>query len=283
MIELKNAPPVCNTGVQKGVSLSIDWIEGTYKTKQSRRPIPLILTEESIECTGFHGYNVGRKYQDGRLEMWHNTRQEMGLHIQWSGEAVKNAPVDGLQLVAYLEATGFSFTRLDLAIDIVGMKFSPILLTEQIANGDYISRARKFPQWGDPRNPGYTQYVGKRPSTILLCVYDKAAELGIGSDHTRVELRVYERRAERAAKTILQGVDFRQLVLGFVRFPKLPQWEEIMGVDAVKIPNKKKDSATEEWLLKQCAPAIAKILDESEDDTFWFKFLRQVELARGNV
>lgn len=283
MIANKNQPPTCNTGAKTSVSLSIDWIEGTYKTKQSRRPIPLILTEESIECTGFHGYNVARKYQDGRLEMWHNSRPDMGLHIQWSGDAIKNLQVDALQLVAYLEATSFTFTRLDLAIDVIGMNFSPTLLTREIANGDYVCRAKKFPQWGDPKNPGYTQYVGKRPSEIYLCVYDKAAELGIGSDHTRVELRCHKGRAEKAAKAILQGVDFRQLVLGFVRFPKLPQWEEIMGTNAVKIPKEQKIGATEEWLLKQCAPAIAKILDESEDDTFWFKFLRQVEFARGNV
>lgn len=280
MIELKNPPPVCNTGVEKCISLSIDWIEGTYKTDGSHRPIPLILTEDGEECTGFHGYNAGRKYQDGRLEMWHNERPDMGLHIQWSGTAASSAPVDALSLVAYLEASGFSFTRLDLAIDVIGYHFKPQTATEHIKNGDYVCRAQKFPQWGDPKNPGYTQYVGKRPSEIYICIYDKAAELGIGSDHTRVELRVHKGRAQKAAQAILRGVDFRQLVLGFIRFPKWAQWAEIMGADAVKIPAEKKDSATEIWLLKQCAPALAKILDEADDDTFWFKFLRQVEIAR---
>lgn len=278
-----NPPPLCNTGVEKSVSLSIDWIEGTYKHNEARRPMPLILTEDGEECTGFHGYDAGRKYQDGRLEMWHNTRPEMGLHIQWSGGSVQSAPVDGLSLVAYLEATGFSFTRLDLAVDVRGWDFHPSLLTEQIANGDYICRARKFPQWGDPKNPGHTQYVGKRPSAIYLCIYDKAAELGVGKDHTRIELRVGKGRAQATAKAILRGVDFRQLVLGFVRFPKLPQWEEIMGVDAVKIPVQKADSATEKWLLSQCAPALARLLDDAEDDTFWFKFLRQVEISRQEI
>ena len=280
MIPNKIPPPFCNTGVEKSISLSIDWIEGTYKTDGCHRPIPLILTEEGQECTGFHGYNVGRKYQDGRLEMWHTERQEMGLHIQWSGEALKNLPVDALQLVAYLEATNFTFTRLDMAIDVIGHNFKPQTATEHIRNGDYVCRAQKFQQWGDPKNPGYTQYVGKRPSEIYLCIYDKAAELGIGSDHTRVELRVHKGRAQTAAKAILRGVDFRQLVLGFVRFPKWSQWKKVMGADAVKLPAEKKDSATEEWLLKQCAPALARILDEAGNDTFWFKFIRQVEANR---
>lgn len=282
MTEQKNPPPYCNTGVEKSVSLSIDWIEGTYKHNEARRPMPLILTEKGEECTGFHGYNAGCKYQDGRLEMWHNTRPEMGLHIQWSGDALRLAPVDDLSLCAYLVATDFTFTRLDLAVDVRGWDFHPSLLTGEIANGDYICRARKFPQWGDPKNPGYTQYVGKRPSEIYLCVYDKAAELGIGKDHTRVELRCSGKRANTAAKTILRDSDFRKLVLGFVRFPKLEKWGEIMGADAVKIPAEKTDSATEKWLLSQCAPALARILDEAENDEFWFKFLKQVEVNRNS-
>lgn len=274
-------PPYCNTGVEnKSVSLLVDWIEGTYKT-DARRPMPLILTEEAEECTGFHGYTSAARYRDGRLEMWHNMRPEMGYHIQWSGDAIKNCPVDALSLVAYLEATGFTFTRLDLAIDVRGWKFHPSILTEQISNGDYICRARRFPQWGDPKNPGYTQYVGKKPSEIYLCVYDKAAEMGAQGDHTRIELRVHKRRAETAAKTILRDNDFRKLVLGFVRFPKLEKWNEIMGADAVKIPAEKKISATKQWLLSQCAPAIARILEEEETDEFWFEFLHQVKLNRG--
>lgn len=274
-------PPSCNTGVEKSVSLSIDWIEGTYKHSEARRPIPLILTEESEECTAFHGYNLARKYRDGRVEMEHSGRYDMGLHIQWSGEALKNAIVGPMELVAYLSTTGFSFSRLDLAVDVRGWDFHPSAITEQIANGDYICRARKFPQWGDPKNPGYTQYVGKRPSEIYLCIYDKAAEMGIGSDHTRIELRTHKGRANTAAKAILRDNDFRKLVLGFVRFPKLEKWGEIMGADAVKIPAEKKISATKAWLLSQCAPALARILDEDEDDSFWFDFLKQIEVNRG--
>lgn len=276
----KNPPPLCNTGVEnKSVSLLIDWIEGTYK-HEARRPMPLILTEDGVECTGFHGYNVGRKYQDGRLEMWHSTRLEMGLHIQWSGEAIKSAPVDALSLVAYLAATGFTFTRLDMAIDVRGYNLKPQTATEQIANGNYICRARKFPQWGDPKNPGYTQYVGKRPSEIYLCIYDKAAEMGSGQDYTRIELRCHKGRAATAAKTILRGVDFRQLVLGYVRFPEWKEWNTVMGADATAIPAEKKDSATKAWLLSQCAPALARVLDEDGDDEFWFKFLKQIEANR---
>lgn len=242
--------------------------------------MPLILTEKSEQCTGFHGYSNAAKYEDGRLEMWHDTRPEMGLHIQWNGTAMHKTPVDGLSLCAYLEATDFSFTRLDLAIDIRGYHFDPREATKQIEAGKYICRARKFPQWGDPANPGYTQYVGKRPSEIYLCIYDKAAEMGIGQDHTRVELRCGGKRANSAAQAILRDSDFRKLVLGFVRFPEWTQWAEIMGTDAINIPAEKKDSATKEWLLSQCAPALARILDEDENDEFWFKFLAQVEANR---
>jgi len=280
MNDNKNPPPLCNTGVEKkSVSLLIDWIAGTYKN-DARRPMPLILTEDGQECTGFHGYNAAAKYRDGRLEMWHNMRPEMGYHIQWSGEAVRSAPVDGLSLVAYLAATGFTFTRLDLAIDARGCNLDPRDATKAISSGKYTTRARKFPQWGDPANIGYTQYVGKRPSEIYLCIYDKAAEMGISGDYTRVELRLGGKRAGIGAMSILRDKDFRKLVLGYVRFPEWKQWGEVMGADAVTLPTEKKDSATKEWLLSQCAPALARVMDEDHDDEFWFRFLKQVQANR---
>lgn len=276
-----NPPPTCNTGVEnKSVSLLIDWIAGTYKNG-NRRPIPLILDEEGEECTAFHGYNGAARYKDGRLEMWHDTRPGMGYHMQWSGTAVAASPVDGLSLVAYLAATGFVFTRLDLSVDVRGYHFDPREATKQIELGQCITRARKYPQWGDPKNPGYTQYVGKRPSEIYLCIYDKAAEMGAGSDYTRVELRCGGGRANTAAAAILRDNDFRKLVLGYVRFPQWKEWNEVMGADAIKLPAEQKPSATKEWLLSQCAPALARVLDEDGDDTFWFKFLQQVEVNRG--
>lgn len=276
-----NPPPLCNTGVEKSVSLVIDWIEGTYKHNEARRPIPLILTEESIECTAFHGYSVGRKYQDGRIEMTNPMRPDMGLHIQWSGITARSGPVDSLSLVAYLAATGFTFTRLDFAVDARGWDLKPQRATELIADGKYKCRAQKFPHWGDAKNPGYTQYVGTKASEIHCRIYDKASEMGKQGDYTRVELVVRGKRAKKAAEMVLRGNDFRQLVLGYIRFQEWPEWDEVMGADAVTIPAEKTESATKKWLLSQCAPALARILDEDEDDAFWFEFLKQVQINRG--
>lgn len=274
-------PPSCNTGVEKSVSLVIDWIEGTYKHNEARRPIPLILTEDSVECTAFHGYSVGRKYQDGRIEMHNPERPDMGLHIQWSGSTARSGVVDSLSLVAYLAATNFSFTRLDLAVDVRNYGLKAEHATRELKNGNYVTRSKKFPIGGDAVHPGYSQYVGKRPSEIYVCIYDKAAETGTQQDYTRVELRVGGKRANQAAAMVLRDKDFRQLVLGHVRFPKWKEWNEAMGANAVAIPAEKAEKATKQWLLLQCAPALARILDEDGNDDFWFDFLRQVEINRG--
>jgi len=167
-----------------------------------------------------------------------------------------------------------------MAVDAIGWKMHPSQATEQIKNGDYVCRARKFPQWGDPKNPGYTQYVGKRPSEIYLCIYDKAAEMGIPGDWSRVELVCKGFRAQTAAKAILSGVDFRALVKGYAHFPEWEEWCEIMVADVVALPAEKKETATDLWLLNQCAKTLARRLDELGDDELWFKFLDQVKANR---
>jgi len=205
----------------------------------------------------------------------------MGYHIQWSGGPVSKAPVDAISLLEYLNATGFTFTRVDFAVDVRGFQLLPQKATELINDGKYTCRAKKAPHWGDALQPGYTQYVGTKASEIHMRIYDKASEQRRTGDYTRVELVVRGKRAQKAVKAVLQGVDFRQLVLGYIRFHGWPEWDEIMGYDAVTIPAEKTESKTREWLLSQCAPALARVLDEDDDDEFWFKFLKQVEVNRG--
>jgi len=104
--------------------------------------------------------------------------------------------------------------------------------------------------------------------------------LGIQGDYTRVELVVKAGRAQRAAGEIVRGTDFRALVSGYVQFPKWKEWGEIMAADAVSLPAEKKETATDLWLLNQCAKTLARRLDERGDDELWFQFLEQVKANR---
>lgn len=278
----KNPPPACNTGVEnKSVSQRIHWLEVTFKSAEAKK-LPDSLPQEGIECHPLHGYNTGLKFTDGRMEFTHTSRPDMGLHVQWDGATLDRLDIPVLSLVEFLLSAGARFTRIDLATDAIGMGLKAEDATNEVRKKAFICRCKKTPAWFDPTFGGWTQYLGTKASEIHLRIYDKAAELGISGDYTRVELVVKGKRAQRAAQAVVRGDDFRSLVAGYAQFPEWKEWREVMVADAVSLPAEKKETATDLWLLNQCAKTLARRLDELGDDELWFRFLDQVRANRKN-
>jgi len=277
MTSKKNPPPVCNTGVEKkSLSQRIHWLQVTFRSEKDKK-LPDSVSQEGTECYALHGYNSGLKYADGRMEFTHTTRPDMGLHIQWDGHTLDNLNGTALDLVKFLFVAGAKFTRIDLAVDAKMFNLSPIRATIEMEYKKHVCRCKKGRVIHDPLVPGYTQYLGEPTSQIFLRIYDKAAEMGVIGDWTRVELVCRQTRAQKAAQAIVRGVDFRSLVKGYAHFPEWEEWCEIMVADAVALPAEKKETATDLWLLNQCAKTLARRLDELGDDDLWFKFLEQVK------
>jgi hypothetical protein len=277
---LKNPPPTCNTGVEKKIfSQRIHWLEVTFKSANDKK-LPDSLPQEGTECHPLHGYNAGMKYTDGRMEFTHTSRPDMGLHIQWDGASLDALSFPVLSLVKSLHEAGAKFTRMDLANDCQNYNLKAGDATNEIREKRFKCRCKKTPTWFDPTYGGWTQYLGTKASEIHLRIYDKGAELGIGGDFTRVELVVRGKRAQSAAKAIVSGADYRSLVAGYVSFPEWKEWGEVMAADVVALPAEKKDTATDLWLLNQCAKTLARRLDEVGDDELWFRFLEQVKANR---
>lgn len=280
MTRNKNPPPACNTGVEKKIfSQKIHWLEVTFKPA-SKKKLPNSLPKEGIECYPLHGYNIGHKFTDGRQEFTHSERPDMGLHIQWSGSALDGLSTSPLELVQFLYSAGARFTRIDLANDCQNFNLKAEDATNEIRAKRFVCRAKKTPAWFDPSFGGWTQYLGTKASEIHLRIYDKAAELGISGDYTRVELVVRGKRAQKAVEAIVSGADFRSLVAGYVSFPNWLEWNQVMAADAVSIPAEKKDTATDQWLLGVVTKTLARRLDELGDDELWFRFLEQVKANR---
>jgi hypothetical protein len=273
-------PPDCNTGVEnKSVSQRIHWLEVTFKSADDKK-LPDSLPTEGIECYPLHGYNTGLKFSDGRMEFTHSARSDMGLHIQWDGNSLDQIGIPVLSLVDFLLSAGARFTRIDLATDAQNYGLKAEDATSEIREKRFKCRCKKTPAWFDPTFGGWTQYLGTKASEIHLRIYDKAAELGITGDYTRVELVVRGHRAQQAAQAVVRGDDFRSLVAGYVQFTDWQAWKEVMGADVVSLPAEKKETATDLWLLNQCAKTLARRLDELGDDELWFRFLEQVKANR---
>lgn len=278
-----SAPPDSNRGVQnRSVSLSLDWIEGTFP-QNTKVKLPDELSQEYEECYPFHGYTEGSKFSDGRIVLTNPSRPDMGTHIIWGGESLKKINISASGLVQSLSGVHFRFTRLDFAVDIRGWKLKPHHATNRIKRREIITRAKKCPHQDDPMFGGETQYVGTKASSLFLRIYDKAAQMGVDEDWTRAELVAQGRRAQAASFAVIRGEDYRALVMGFVRFPTWAKWNKVMATNAVTIPYEKKPSATEKWLLKQCAPALAHVLEDHEDDAFWFQFIEAVRQRRTEI
>ena len=253
------------------LSQKVDWIAGTFKGRQTPK-LPLNLTQNFVPCKGYLNYSVGTLFDDGRKMFVAPGHPEWGVHMVWSGTACSNCPVDPLHLICALICANFSFTRIDLAIDVKNANLRPSQATEEIKNGRIKTRAKECPAWYDAAGKGYTQYIGKKSSEIYLKLYDKAAELGTTEDHTRVELTVRSGRATQAAKQAVLRKDFRGMVVSFADFPKWDEWNKAMATTPVKLPSERKETATRKWLLEQCVPALAREIMLDDGSEFYEKF-----------
>lgn len=276
--DVKKTPVPVTRGYKTGFfSQSVDWIEGTWK---SGTPItlPKSINQKWVETKAFNGYTVASLYGDGRVLMSNPNRPEMGAHMTWNGDACRQSVEPPISLIKYLGAFGFSFTRIDLAIDLINCSVMPSQATEEIKNEKVKTRAQQFPFWADAQGKGYTQYVGKKASEVYCRIYDKAAEMGVDQDHTRVELVVRHKRANYAAKTLVRNTDFRGLVLAYVNFPTWDEWLAAMDAPEVKLPFERKETNTRLWLLNACAPALAREIVLSGDTQFYERFKEAVAI-----
>ncbi len=273
----KTAPVTVTRGLNTGFfSQKVDWLEGTFK-KGSPVNLPSILSQNYVETKAFNGYTTASLYSDKRVLMSNPDRPEMGNHIVWNGEACGLCPIAPENLIAYLFKAGFSFTRIDFAIDLINCNIDPAQATEEITNGRVKTRAQQFPFWADAKGKGYTQYIGKKASEVYARIYDKAAEMGIKQDHTRVELVVRHGRANHAAFAVSNGSDFRGMVLSFVNFEEWSEWNKAMDAPEIKLPKEQKIGNTEKWLLDACAPALARTIFLNPEAGFFAKFVDEVE------
>lgn len=267
----KTPVPVTRGSGERILTQKLDWIEGTFKG-ENFVSLPQSLSQVFVETSGFHSYTSGARFEDGRIHLKNEVRPEMGEHIIWSGEACDNCPVDTVNLINHLIGAKFSFTRIDMAIDAINFKLRPQRATKELNLGRCKTRSKLSPRNDDPRDKGYTQYVGKKTSEIYLRIYDKAEEMGVDADHTRVELVVKGRRAEYAARQIVQSVDYRAMVRAYADFPAWRQWRRIMDVEPIKLPSERKETSTERWLLGTCAPALARVVFLADNTGFYEKF-----------
>lgn len=274
----QNPPPATNRGVENNISTCIDWISATFKQGVEVRYHEKLSTRKT-EFKPFNSYNTAVRYEDGRIELSHTTRREMGVHVIASGDTLRKMPISAQDYLVVLIAVGATITRIDISMDIKNTTLSVDRARCEIGQNRHKTRSRECPYWDDSRqNKGKTQYIGKKSSTVFTRIYDKAKEMGIdGVKWTRVETVFQAEKASSAAQLVASGVRLQSLIKGHVDFPKWKKWQLCFSVPATTVRYEAKDTNTQRWLLKTCASALAREIHLSGDDDFYFRFIDSVK------
>lgn len=254
--------PQVLTGGCAGTALvrtSIDWVECTFP-QTCQVPRPDWMNNEGVECRPMNAYDRAMRYGDGRTEMTHSKRADMGTHVALTGSVIGQYGQRAYELLDIYRTGQGRFSRIDLAVDVFNMPgFTPEMATTLIQAGKCRSRSRAFPLWHDAVGRGYTQYVGAPSSDVRVRIYDKGAERRLDDlQWVRVEAQYRRRRAHTCACAITDGTEERELIRDAVDFPEWPEWEKVFRMPAVHMKTEKQDTNTERWLLQQCAPALAR-------------------------
>lgn len=266
------------------ISIHIDWISATEKIRgdvQQDTVHPLIRDSQWVECTPRNGYTLGQKSAEGVTIYKNDSRPDMGRHIIYSGKVLEK--IRGVKMLHSIDvlrwhiSQGHSITRIDLAIDFKGWRASVQTYIDAFNKGECKTRLRSAQVVQSLTGGGDTLYIGSmKKRKNLVRIYDKAKELGVSGDWIRVELQIMGKKATGVSKQVSRADDTESTILGLIKsvidFPSVGLWSMLMsGQIEVKIESiPKVQGDTELWLIKQCAPALARVV--SLDVDFWFQF-----------
>lgn len=276
------------------VSFTCDWLSATShnpgRAKRFLNDLGFGTYLTDVERSNLRGYNMTREVESGMIVAWSSVNDKQGIHVQLSGSVLRYYSTIGVewkQIIELMKQHGFRTSRVDLAID---------LIDSGLTQAD-LSRKTLLPYKGKGRTPkmlpmgtvedGWTLYVGSRSSDKFLRIYDKGKEQGdADTDYIRVEL---ECKGEVAHAIGWEFAELEQsacvemaqtLIRNHCNFD-IPAWETaLLSRDVnLSIPQgKQKD--TFGWLIKVCAPALAKEIEKRPKspviDEFWNALRREL-------
>jgi DNA relaxase NicK len=292
--------------VQNSGTSTIDW--GGYTLPEEVDPRILwedgpVIEFEPTPSKGRYGYAFVHQWQN--VELWTH-HHNAGPHIDASGKgcadlahaATERGEWKGWpEWLAWQLGRGAKFSRLDLAIDIVGGALDLDALAEAIRQGNLVSQW-EAENWTQTKGivpggkGGNTIYGGSKSSSSRLCMYDKKAEQGQPDDApswVRVEFRARHEVAVALSKAIGKGgmASGLKTVMHYARFTTpagatLPEWAAALnGAVAQPLAVQKRGGTYESmanWLETSVAASLAALVDANDAD--WDYLLQLVEEGR---
>jgi Replication initiation factor len=271
------------------VRFGIDWISSTFPVDAGKNFTTIGLIGQAVETArkyAKNGYTAGSVYSSGVIAMWSPNNAEMGVHVVFSGKALRGLQAQGIYPNEVLEAIAKydgRVSRIDLAIDLTDSGLTPKELGTPQQPGEHIGRALKHTLVSG-HDGSWTQYVGSRKSDKFLRIYDKAKEQRTPLlDIIRIEIEIKGKTAHAigakfaridAAKgySLMVGMLEKMVEFDCQVWRSLFQYEK---PSIFAIP-KSKDRDTVAWLLTTCAGALAVKILETGDETLMLQFEESV-------
>lgn len=281
--------PHSNTGVTgspqgENFRYSLDWLR--YSVSYDV-PVPECVPDGELYqpsgdvLTPARMYNQVVGLMHGRID-WNTERPEQKRLVTFTGSNLAGLLAGGEnipRLLGYaLALKGANVTRLDFAVDVRNRGADALdlkaafeagrgltdALTGQIVEG----RNRKGEQ------KGVTYYIGSRESERFMRVYDKAAQMGLDDDWTRIELELKGGQARAAAFAMAtEGIvaTGKHLLRAFYQDTGVPWYDAaIEGDEGVYVePVGRPVSKREKWLLEQVVPALLTELRKGNQRVRW--------------
>jgi len=268
---------------QPTVDCHLDWVRYTCPAyaemaliEQLERARPpgnaFAMTDEVIDIG--QGYNHGQRLNNGAI-FWHDARPEQGISVQLTGadlNSIRGGDLTEIALLEFIQAARGKMSTLHSCInvhdagahvgDLIDQHAAGTLQTTAKKAGVYSSKAKVNGEW----ITGDTLYIGSAKSQVQIRVYDKAAEQGISSDWTRIEIVWRGRHAAAAHLRMCQSGIAATTRGAISRQMNSPSewWKMAMNGEAVEpLTVPRKLSNRYEWLRRAVLPALQReIADE---------------------
>jgi hypothetical protein len=233
-----------------------------------------------------YGYTHAYTSSHGTIAMV--GRASMGLHIIYSAQSLQAIVSMGgsvERLIKNVSDMGGRATRVDVALDILDGKSNVDKFTDSVKRGAAITSSKSWRIMAGSEG-GNTLYVGSRSSERMVRVYDKKAERAAkyeevqASNWVRVEVELKGEQA-RNFMNACGSNDMDEVMKGFLvaacDFSCIPEYKQALSIVEGEIEpttTKRKDTKTRFWLMSRIAPIIAK--ECAEDGEFRAKLMTEI-------
>jgi hypothetical protein len=251
------------------VTRHIDWLAVSFpKIQDARNLWP--GWSWAFKGRGNHGYKSAYEERSNHATLQQDSdNPEMGAFIQFSGSALQDVREshngDDLWLVNSLARLDGKASRIDLAINIHDGTLTPAILRDMLEDGRVKTPAKAWRFVSGKRGDvsGDTLYIGSPQSDVQLRCYDKAAERGIKNGEAWIrleaELRRYSARsAFRSCADNGVGATCTGCISHVCACNHADFTVAYHGANARPERESRTDANRVKWLCGQCATALAR-------------------------